>query len=135
MARREHNSEYTVRRRPVACSLTSADLAAQATRWERLAGRAMTERTETADGLRICFRPDPGVEEELRALVAVENDCCRWAAWAVETAGHDVVLEIRSQREGVAVLHSMFADFGLARPAHRADQISSSGRTRPAHPG
>ena len=37
---------------PVACALTPADLTAQAGRWQRLAAQAMTERTETADGIR-----------------------------------------------------------------------------------
>lgn len=108
MARRENTAGGT----PVACSLTSADLAVQASRWERLAVRAMTERTETPDGLRICFRPDPGVEEELRELAAVESDCCRWAEWAVETTSDSMVLEVRSRGEGVPVLHSMFARSG-----------------------
>ncbi len=93
---------------PVACTLSSADLAAQAGRWERLIARAMTERTETADGLRVSFRPEPGVEEELRRLVAVENQCCPWAAWAVETNAGATVLDVRSTGPGVAALHGMF---------------------------
>ena len=114
MARFEQTSEDTTSDRPVACSLTSADMAARVGRWRRLAVRAMTGRTETADGLRIRFRADPGVEDELRDLAAGENDCCPWAAWAVKTAGHEVVLEIHSQGEGVTALHGMFADSGLA---------------------
>ena len=93
---------------PVACTLTSADLAAQGRRWERLAARAMTERAETADGLRLVFRPEPGAEEELRALVAVENECCAWADWAVAADGGQLVLSVRSDAAGVASLHGMF---------------------------
>jgi hypothetical protein len=70
---------------PIACTLTSAALAAQASRWELLAGRAMTERAETAHGLRLSFRPEPGADEELRTLVAMEEQCCAWADWTVET--------------------------------------------------
>jgi len=94
---------------PVACSLTRAGLAAQAGRWERLAARAMTDRTQTKHGLRIRFRPGPGTEEELRALVAVENECCSWATWTVETSPAHVVLDVRAAGAGVAVLHGMFA--------------------------
>ena len=36
--------------------------------------RALTGRAETADGLRLTFRPE--AEDELRALVAVETGCC-----------------------------------------------------------
>jgi hypothetical protein len=92
----------------IACTLSSAGLAAQAARWERLIARAMTERTETADGLRVFFRPEPGVEEELRRLVAAENECCRWAAWAVDTSVGAPALDVRSTGPGVATLHGMF---------------------------
>jgi hypothetical protein len=108
MARRKNTGGTTAGSGPVACTLTSADLAAQASRWERLADRAMAERTETADGLRIRFQAHPGVASELRELVAVEHGCCRWAAWTVQTADDHVTLDIRSQGEGVTVLHGMF---------------------------
>ena len=94
---------------PVACTLTSAGLAAQAGRWARLAARAMTGRIETEHGLRIRFRPGAGTEEELRALVAVENECCSWATWTVETSPAYIVLDVRAPGTGAAVLHDMFA--------------------------
>ena len=100
---------------PVACTLTSGGLAAQACRWERLIARAMTERTETADGLRLSFRPEPGVEEELHRLVAEENECCRWAAWAVDTSAGAPALDVRSTGPGIGVLQSMFRTDQAAR--------------------
>jgi hypothetical protein len=90
----------------VACTLGVADLAAQSRRWQRLMARALTGRAETADGLRLTFRPE--AEDELRALVAVETGCCAWAAWTVEPAAGAVVLDVRSADEGVATLHTMF---------------------------
>jgi len=93
---------------PVACCLTPADLAAQAASWERLIAGTLTERTETPDGLRLSFRLEPGVEDELRRLVAVENECCPWAAWAVETNAGAPVLDVRSTGPGIATLHGMF---------------------------
>lgn len=101
---------------PVACTLTSADLAAQRGRWERLADRAMAERTETADGLRLVFRPEPGAEDELRALVAVENECCSWAGWAVEADDGQIVLAVHATGDGIAALHGMFAGLRPSRP-------------------
>jgi hypothetical protein len=91
---------------PVACTLTAGGLAAQGRRWQRLMARALTGRAETADGLRLTFRP--GAEAELRALVAVEKQCCAWAAWTVEPTAGAVVLDVRSADEGVATLHTMF---------------------------
>ena len=91
---------------PVACTLSSADLAAQRKRWEQLIARAMTERAETVVGLRISFLP--GAEDELRALVAVETECCAWATWTVERATGTIVLHVRSTADGVGALHNMF---------------------------
>jgi hypothetical protein len=93
---------------PVACTLTAAGLAAQAVRWRRLIARALTGRTETADGLRMSFRSGSGVEDELRRLVAVESECCSWAAWAVEADAGATVLDVRSAGPGVTALHGMF---------------------------
>jgi hypothetical protein len=92
---------------PVACALTAAGLAAQGKRWAQLIARAMTERAETADGVRLRFRAED--EEELRALVAVENECCSWATWTVERDAGTFVLDVRSTGEGIATLHGMFA--------------------------
>src|SRR5215469_13010291 len=94
---------------PVACTLSSADLAAQCSRWEQLAARALTGRAETADGLRLCFGREPGTEEELRALAAMENECCPWAAWTVRADAGQIVLDVRSaSAEGIVALHGMF---------------------------
>jgi hypothetical protein len=67
----------------IACTLTGSDLAEQARRWRAL---PLLQREETEDGLRVTFAREPrgaegfaavassvGVEDELRALVAVET--------------------------------------------------------------
>jgi MerR family transcriptional regulator, copper efflux regulator len=97
---------------PIACTLTPADLAGQARRWQRLLGRALTGRTETADGLRLRFRPEG--ETELRALAAVESECCPWARWTVTPGPGEVTLDVRAPGEGAAVLHEMFRADGPA---------------------
>ena len=106
---------------PIACTLGATSLAAQARRWEQLMARALTGRDETADGLRLTFRPE--AEDELRALVAVEAGCCAWAVWTVEPTAGAVVLDVRSADEGIATLHGMFT-------AGR-----SAGRTSASSPG
>ena len=119
MATQHNTTEDSTRTMPVACSLTSADLAAQAGRWEQLAARAMTGRAETAHGLRISFRPEDGAEDELCKLVAVENECCGWADWTVRTGGRQLVLDVRSTGDGIATLHSMFIGLQPSKTAHR----------------
>ncbi len=93
---------------PIACTLTSSGLATQSERWRRLAALALIERIETENGLRITFRSSPDVEDELRALVAVERECCAWADWNVETTPELVALDVRSTGDGITTLHAMF---------------------------
>jgi MerR family transcriptional regulator, copper efflux regulator len=104
---------------PVACSLTTEGLAEQAGRWMRLAARAMTGRIKTTDGLRLGFRPEPGIEEELRALAAVETQCCPWATWTVQANATQLVLEVRAAGDGVTVLHGMFTGLQQGAPVPR----------------
>jgi hypothetical protein len=99
---------------PIACDLTSGDLAAQRDRWHRLGERALAGREQTAGGLRIAFRAAEGVEAELRALAAVETECCAWADWRVETGPEQVVLDVRATGDGVTALHNMFTTLRAA---------------------
>lgn len=95
----------------VACTLNGADLKSQQERWQSLGENFGAGRTVTKDGLRLDFRYHPRVEEELRALIAVENECCAWASWTVE-GGPDGLLAMsaRSHGDGVAALHAMFTE-------------------------
>ena len=97
----------------VACTLTTGDLKTQRERWLRLGETFGLGRTETEDGLCVSFRYHPAVEEELRALVAVENECCSWAAWDVERTGDAVDVVGRSKGQGIATLHTMFTQLGF----------------------
>jgi hypothetical protein len=94
--------------KPVACTLTTADLGLQRKRWQELAAHALVARVETDRGVRISFRSGPDVEDELRALVAVETDCCSWADWSIEVGEGEIALLVASAGEGVAAVHSMF---------------------------
>ena len=104
---------------PVACRLTPADQAAQNGRWEQLAAEALIGRAQSADGLRLSFRGEPGVEQQLRQLAAAENQCCPWADWTVTTRTGQIVLDVRAAGEGVAALHSMFTGLHLDPAADR----------------
>lgn len=92
----------------VACTLSDTNLKTQRERWLTLGENFGLGREETADGLRLSFRYHPQIQEELEALVAVENECCSWAAWSVEPDGDTLVLAARSKGTGVTTLHGMF---------------------------
>jgi hypothetical protein len=94
--------------RVVACTLSARDLAAQAARWLALRASAERNRMETDVGLRVTFEDREEVEAELRALVAVENDCCSWAGWRVLREDGELVLHVSSTAHGVRTLHEMF---------------------------
>ena len=49
--------------------------------------------------------------------MAVENECCPWADWTVDSDDEQIVLDVRSAREGIATLHSMFTSL------HRIPQL------------
>jgi hypothetical protein len=93
----------------VACTLGRDDLASQADRWARLWGEAGLERIETDAGVRLVYLDGPAVEKELRALVAVENECCKWASWGVGRTAGRLVMEVTSTDAEIEALHAMFA--------------------------
>lgn len=92
----------------IACELGAAAVGGQAQRWLRLGHAAGLGRTETEDGLLLRFRDEPAAERELRALVAVESDCCSWARWDVRRDGGELIVDVRSTPEGAVALHAMF---------------------------
>ena len=95
---------------PIACTLGSSELRSQAARWKSLYAEAGFGRTETGDGMRVHFRRSQEAEHELTALVAVERECCKWAEWTLEADEDDLILEITSTGDGIAVIHSWFLE-------------------------
>ena len=89
-----------------ACTLRSAQLARQAERWHVLYAEAGIRRTVTHSGLRVSFRPDPAVEDELRALVATERECCGWADWSIHATTDELRLEVSGAGDDIPVLQS-----------------------------
>ena len=106
----------------VACTLSQTDLKTQRERWINVGTNFGVAREKTGDGLELIFLDHPAVEQELRALVAVENDCCRWASWSVDRKQGVLVMAARSRGDGISTLHDMFKE---AMPSARED----SGRT------
>jgi hypothetical protein len=93
----------------VACTLSAGQMNERRQRWHALAGRAFVERTETERGLRLVFRADAGVADELRELAGLERDCCAFADWSVGAGDGRAVLEVTgTSDEGVAAVHAMF---------------------------
>jgi hypothetical protein len=88
----------------LACTLSRGDLQAQARRWRLLWDEAGLDCSKTGDGVRLSFRGERMVEEELRALVAVERDCCAWARWEIRHENGELALHVSSTGAGIAAL-------------------------------
>lgn len=92
----------------VACTLSETDLKTQRERWINVGTNFGIARKQTDDGLQLTFKDHPAVEQELHALVAVENDCCSWASWSLDRENGILVVVARSKGEGISTLHGMF---------------------------
>jgi hypothetical protein len=79
---------------PIACMLGADDGPPRARRWRALAekGRAIARRS--GHRIEVHYQAEPGVREELEALVAAERQCCRFVAWDVREEGSQPVLYV-----------------------------------------
>jgi hypothetical protein len=93
----------------IACSLSAAELPERRARWGALIDRALAGRADLANGLRLSFRAESGVEEELRALAELERDCCGFAAFEVRATDAEVTLDVTSSGEGVEAVRLLFS--------------------------
>jgi len=90
---------------PAGCTLEDAALAERAEEFRVLADRALVavERTPSG-GVRVRYRREPGVEEAVARLVALESECCGAFAWRAERSLHETHLVVEGPREARAVL-------------------------------
>ena len=93
--------------RPPSCSLPMPDLRDRRATWAELGQRALRASRRTADGARLTYAAQPGVEDELRELARLEATCCSFADWSVTREGEQVILEVRAEGTGVAALHAL----------------------------
>jgi hypothetical protein len=80
--------------KPIACSLSAADLERRRARWEALADGALIERAQRLEGVRLVYRAEPGAEQELRELVALEAECCPFLDFSVTPQDGRLVLDV-----------------------------------------
>jgi hypothetical protein len=92
-----------------ACSLEQDDLSERRLRWRALADRSIIDVVPSEHGLRLRFRPESGVEAELRKLAALERGCCSFADWTVAAVSEAIVLDVHGgSAESVAAVQGMF---------------------------
>jgi hypothetical protein len=112
--------EFGLGSRVIACSLREGELAERRSRWHALQTAAGAERVRTARGMRLTFRTDPGVGEELQRLVALERDCCSFADWSLRPDGARLVLHVTGHGDdAIAAVRAMFGSSDEIRRAKR----------------
>jgi hypothetical protein len=89
--------------RPIACTLSAADLKDRERAWRKLMGSGLVTRDRVPGGIRLS--PAPGAAEALIQLINLERDCCAWIDFEVSDGS---VATLRADADGEAALAGMF---------------------------
>jgi hypothetical protein len=92
-------AENIVDETPIACSLSSNDLADRQVAWQQLLRTSLLARERIAGGLRLTVRT--AARPELRNLIDLERTCCPWITFVAE--GDSVTLTAPGGGEDVLV--------------------------------
>jgi hypothetical protein len=92
-----------LRPRPVACTLSAADLHERSAAWDRLLESGQVRRTRVRGGLQL--KPEPTAVKTLMRLIVLERECCPWIDFEV---GDDSTVTLTAEGDGEAVLSGMF---------------------------
>jgi hypothetical protein len=93
----------------IACSLTAEELPGRRRRWLALTDRALVARAPIEGGVRLTFRANPGVQQELSELAALERECCGFANFDVSASADRVTLDVVSSGDGVTAVRELFS--------------------------
>jgi hypothetical protein len=95
---------------PIACSLAASAAQDRESQWRALLSRSLIRRALAPGGMRIDLRALPGVRQELRRLIAAEQDCCPFMTMSVETTDQAIlVLTVTTSELGAPILAQLFA--------------------------
>lgn len=94
---------------PIACTLDGPDdVAARIDEWRAALGH-VTGREPLDGGVRLALGPETPLAEVAR-LMAAEQDCCRFFAFALTVDGRGLALEVKAPADGLPVLESLFGE-------------------------
>jgi hypothetical protein len=92
----------------VACVLDGNAYRARVARIQALMDQALIARERVETAVRMRFRRDAGVEAHLKELVALEQECCPFLVFALDTLPREVVLTISGPENAAALLDDAF---------------------------
>jgi hypothetical protein len=94
---------------PLACSLDAGALAERRGRWEAVSSRALADRSRVDGGVRLRYRAEPGIADELRELVRLEGECCAFLSFSLHEEGGFVVLDVGGPPEAASLVDEFAA--------------------------
>lgn len=90
----------------IACTLSAGSMHGRIADWQALL-RHVEERERVDGGVRCVFDPTVPVGE-LMGLVAAEQECCQFFAFAITVDARGVALEVRAPDDARPIIESMF---------------------------
>jgi hypothetical protein len=97
---------------PVACTLDARDGARRMRQWEALSLKGRPSVRRDGHHLVVAYRAEPGVREELEALVAAERQCCSFVTWDVSHDADRVFVHVAADPARPDDVISIAALFG-----------------------
>ena len=94
---------------PIACSLSSADLAQRTQELAALRREALVGRTRIPGGVRLAFADTPGIAARIRAAIAAEAECCPFLTLRLDHDGDRLVLDVTGPQDAMPIIEEMFA--------------------------
>jgi hypothetical protein len=92
----------------LACSLSPAGLRERKVLIDRLLAQSATDPVPISGGVQARFGHSPAIERELRALVALEAECCAFLSITVTHRDDLVVLEITGPPAAQSLIDELF---------------------------
>lgn len=93
---------------PIACTLSSDQLERRITDVSALGRRALRAREPIPGGVRLVFDPAAEIEEELRALIAAEAECCAFLRMELRATAAGLRLDVTGPDEARPLIDGLF---------------------------
>lgn len=92
---------------PIACTLDAGSMPDRLSEWQAILDQAAGRSTEPDGALRVEFDDDIALGE-LARLVAAEQHCCAFFAFAITVDGRGIALEVRAPGGATDIVASLF---------------------------
>ena len=92
---------------PIACTLSSDELADRSTEWTELLAR-VAEREATANGIRLRLPNTPQVAATAADLIVREVQCCAFFTFVLDVNATAMWLEVSTPPDGRELVEALF---------------------------